>query len=177
MQILGFKPYHLYECIAVHGLPHMQVFKEAIVAQYNRIAGVKKFTQSDFENWLGDYDVSRLVSFSRSIQYEHWADTMQCLIEVPSYMGMDLIQAYLKDPDVKFILTERDPDKWVTSVNKTAGGVANMAQQFPFSILKYFDATLYEFLDLNELVYRALSGCTLLDGPNNRENLRQYYID
>jgi hypothetical protein len=28
-------------------------------------------------------------------------------------MGMDLIKAYLKDPDVKFILTERDPDKWV----------------------------------------------------------------
>jgi hypothetical protein len=71
MQILGFKPYHLYECVAVHGVPHMQVFHEAIVAQYNRIAGVKKFTQSDFENWLGDYDVSRLVSFSRSIQFEH----------------------------------------------------------------------------------------------------------
>ncbi|KAJ5754014.1 uncharacterized protein N7511_008167 [Penicillium nucicola] len=156
MKILGFKTYHFYECIAVNGVPHMQAFTEGLIAQFNRIAGVKKFTKKDFDRWLGDYD---------------------CLIEVPSYLGMDLIQAYLQDPDVKFILTERDPDKWVTSVNNTAGGVAQMGQHFPFSILKYFDTTIYEFLGLNELVYKALSGCTELNGPDNRENLRQYYVD
>ena len=73
---------------------------------------------------------------------------------------------------MKFILTERDPDKWVTSLNNTAGGVANIAHQFPFSLLKYFDATLYEFLDMGRLSYRAFSGCTLPGGPDNRENLR-----
>jgi hypothetical protein len=102
---------------------------------------------------------------------------MQCLVEIPSYMGMDLIQAHLKNPDVKFILTERDPDKWVDSVNNTAGGVANMAYQFPFSILKYFDSTIYEFLDLNVVTYRGLSGCTQIGSTENRENLRQFYID
>ncbi|KAJ5306005.1 hypothetical protein PENANT_c047G00889 [Penicillium antarcticum] len=156
MKILGFKTYHLYECIAVNGLPHLQAMKEAIIAQYNRIAGVKKFNQTDYDRWLGEYD---------------------CLVEIPSYMGMDLIGEYLKDPEVKFILTERDPDKWVNSVNNTAGGVAKMGYEFPFSILKYFDATLYDFLDLNDLVYKALSGCTEMGDPDNRENLRQYYTD
>lgn len=59
MQILGFKTYHLYECIAVHGLPHMEVFEEAVIAQCNDLSGIKKFSKSDYERWLGEYDVSQ----------------------------------------------------------------------------------------------------------------------
>jgi hypothetical protein len=58
MRILGYKTYHLAECIFVHGLPHMEVFEEAITAQYNELSGVKKFDRSDYERWLGDYNVS-----------------------------------------------------------------------------------------------------------------------
>jgi hypothetical protein len=92
-------------------------------------------------------------------------------------MGPDLIEAYIDDPGVKFILTERNPDKWATSVNNTAGVVIDMPYQFPFSILKYFDATLYRFLAMNELVYRAMSGCTGPGDAENAQNLRKHYTD
>ena len=73
MQILGFKTYHLYECIVVHGLPHMEVFEEAVIAQCNDLSGIKKFTKADYERWLGDYDVSltllAIVSSCRSMLY------------------------------------------------------------------------------------------------------------
>ncbi|KAJ5456574.1 hypothetical protein N7530_011848 [Penicillium desertorum] len=156
MRILGYKTYHFYECITVHGLPHMEICSEAITAQYNRLSGVKKYNRADYDKWLGDYD---------------------CLVEIPSMMGPDLIEAYIDDPGVKFILTERNPDKWATSVNNTAGVVIDMPYQFPFSILKYFDATLYRFLAMNELVYRAMSGCTGPGDAENAQNLRKHYTD
>jgi hypothetical protein len=90
---------------------------------------------------------------------------------------MDLIEAYIDDPDVKFILTERDPEKWVTSVNTTAGALLEMPYQFPLVILKYFDATLYRFLAMNEVVYGAISRCTKPGEPDNAPNLRKHYTD
>ncbi|KAJ5693174.1 hypothetical protein N7462_002597 [Penicillium macrosclerotiorum] len=156
MQILGFRPYHLYECILVHGLSHMRVFKEAIIAQYNRMSGVKRYTRPDFEKWIGDYD---------------------CLVEIPSYLGKNIFEAYANDPEVKFILTERRPDSWARSLNNSAGGVVALSSQFPFNILKHFDATLHEFLEVNCMVYSALSGCTKPGDPDNEKELISYYDD
>lgn len=101
----------------------------------------------------------------------------QCLVEVPGLMKAGLLESYVGDPDVKFILTERDPDKWVTSVNKTAGAMVDMPYKFPLSVLKYFDATLYRFLTLNTLVYGAVSGFTKPGDPDNAEIVRKYYTD
>lgn len=56
MGILGYNTYHMYECITADGI-HMEVFREAITAQYNGLSGIKKYTRPDFERWLGDYDV------------------------------------------------------------------------------------------------------------------------
>lgn len=61
MQILGFKPYHLFEAIAVHGVPHTQILKEAVTAQYNRLSGVKRYSRVDCEKWMAGYDVSLLI--------------------------------------------------------------------------------------------------------------------
>jgi hypothetical protein len=58
MRILGYKTYHLYECMLVHGVPHMNVFAEAITAQHNDLSGLKKFNRADYDRWLGDYNVS-----------------------------------------------------------------------------------------------------------------------
>ncbi|CAG8936489.1 unnamed protein product [Penicillium salamii] len=156
MQILGFKTYHFYECIVNHGLPHMEVLQEAVTAQCNDLSGIKKYTKADYEKWLGEYD---------------------CLVEVPSHVGTDILEAYADDPNVKFILTERDPDKWVTSVNNTAGALIDMPYKFPFVILKHFDATLYRFLHLNETVYRAMSKCTKPGSADNAQALRKQYTD
>lgn len=92
-------------------------------------------------------------------------------------MKSGLLEAYVDDPDVKFILTERNPDKWVTSVNNTAGAMVDMPYQFPFSILKYFDATLYRFLSMNSLVYGAICGFTKPGDAENAKNVRKYYTD
>ncbi|KAJ5182786.1 hypothetical protein N7492_000402 [Penicillium capsulatum] len=156
MQILGFKPYHLFECVVVHGLPHVEIFKEAVTAQYNRLSGVKRYDRADCDKWMTGYD---------------------CLVEIPSYMGMDVMEAYVDDPDVKFILTERDPQKWASSVNKTAAQVAGLATQFPTNILKYFDGFLYEFLRMNQIVYRAMAGGTQVGDPDNEEMLCKYYTE
>lgn len=99
------------------------------------------------------------------------------MVEIPSYMGMDMIEAYAEDPDVRFILTERSPEKWAKSVNNTTAQVATMCSQFPFSILKYFDSTLFEFLDLNRVIYQGLACGTKPGGPGNEQILARYYAE
>lgn len=64
MQILGYKSYHIYECCMVHGESHIEVFKEAMTAQFNRLSGIKRYTKADLDKWLAEYDVSRSFLFS-----------------------------------------------------------------------------------------------------------------
>lgn len=90
---------------------------------------------------------------------------------------MDVIQAHAQDPNVKFILTERDPLKWAKSVNNSAAKVAQAADQFPLSLLQYFDTTLYHFLAMNRLVCGALGGGTKFGDPDNEEMLGKYYTE
>jgi hypothetical protein len=92
-------------------------------------------------------------------------------------MGKDLLEAYAADPDVKFILTERNPQKWAKSVNNSAGGVVAMAESFPMNILKHFDATLSEFMKSNVLIYNALSACTRPGDADNEFELCRSYND
>jgi hypothetical protein len=92
------------------------------------------------------------------------------------FIGPDLIDAYLQDPDVKFILTERNPDKWVTSVDNTIGNVVRFYGQFPASILRYLDTYLYNISYLGQLIYLALSDGTKPDHPRSKEALRQNYV-
>jgi hypothetical protein len=58
MNILGFKTYHITECILNGGLPHLRFFNEAITAQHNRLSGIQRYDKADFEKWMADYDVS-----------------------------------------------------------------------------------------------------------------------
>lgn len=90
---------------------------------------------------------------------------------------MDVIEAYANDPDVKFILTERSPEKWAKSVNNSAAQVANMAYTFPFNILKYFSETLDHFLSMNTLVYTAIANGTKIGDADNEKILCKYYSD
>lgn len=92
-------------------------------------------------------------------------------------MGKDLLEAYTADPDVKFILTERNPLKWAKSVNNSAGGVVAMAESFPMNIIKHFDATLCEFMRSNVLIYDALSARTRPGDANNEFELVRSYND
>ena len=92
-------------------------------------------------------------------------------------MGTDALKAYAEDPDVKFILTERDPDKWVKSVNSTVAEVVKIASSFPINILKHFEAESGQFFHLNCVMYDALSDGTRLPDPRNPSALRRNYVE
>jgi hypothetical protein len=83
----------------------------------------------------------------------------------------------VSDPDVKFILTERNPQKWAISVNNTAGKIVGMAGSFPMSILKHFGSFLYYFFSINASVYRAFAGSTVPGDPDNERMMMEFYID
>lgn len=174
MKILGYRPYHLYETVVVHGEIHLKIFKEALIAQFNYFSGVRRLRKPDVEKWLADYDVSQMRSPTSRFLLKILI-RIQAIIEVPSYLGTDMIDAYAEDPDVKFILTERDPQKWALSFNNTCYNVAKMGTTFPFNILKYFQVDLYHFLEVNRLVYRALANGTKPGDPDNEESLCDYY--
>lgn len=71
-------------------------------------------------------------------------------------MGSEAIEAYVQDPSVRFILTERDPDSWVTSINRTLGEIINMGRQPHIRLLKYFDDDLFYFVLANKLTYMRI---------------------
>lgn len=55
---------------------------------------------------------------------------------MPFFMLRSVLKAY---PDAKFLLTERNPDKWATSIMNTIGKVHKGFHTFPMSIYKYLD--------------------------------------
>lgn len=91
-------------------------------------------------------------------------------------MGSEAIEAYVQDPDVRFIMTERDPDKWVTSVNRTVGEIVEIAQRPHIRVLAYFDSDLSTFLLLNQLVYMRIALDTHPNMPDNRAVMKKNYI-
>lgn len=91
------------------------------------------------------------------------------------FVGPDLIDAYLRDPDVKFILTERSPDSWVTSVDNTIGNILRFYNKFPVSFLRFFDNYLYNISYLTQLMFFSLSDGTNPDHPRTKETLKLNY--
>ncbi|KAF7181865.1 hypothetical protein CNMCM7691_001162 [Aspergillus felis] len=156
MKILGYKPYHMYEVVHGQGKQHMVAVREAVAAQHNRLSGIKRFDKADMDKLTADYD---------------------CLVEIPSWLGPALLDEYAQDPEVKFILTERDPDRWAKSVNGTAGFVVKAAASFPLNVLKHFDEELGIFLALNVTVYAAMADGTKPGQPGNEAALRRNYIE
>lgn len=57
MQILGYKAYHMFECVIVRGTEHMEICEEAVIAQNNRFSGIKRYDRADFDKWFADYNV------------------------------------------------------------------------------------------------------------------------
>ncbi|KAG5974546.1 hypothetical protein E4U55_008163, partial [Claviceps digitariae] len=98
-----------------------------------------------------------------------------CLVEIPSFLGPAILKAYADDPNIKFILTDRDPDKWVTSINNTVGDIVHSSIGFPLNILRHFDGYLYWFFSLNQSIYGVLADGTLPEEKDNRALLRRNY--
>lgn len=198
MKLLGYSPYHMYECCLFGRLPHINVFKEAIVAYHNRFSGLKRYDAADYTKWFAEYDVSHLLltllysllliiplpflTQASQLVVERGTRCMitdkewtQCLIEIPSYMGVDIINAYLSDPDVKFILTEREPASWVKSFNATVSQFLIGGTKFPVNIARRFEPLIEGFLSLGELMYDSYSDGRRLPDPENTLNLERNY--
>ncbi|KAE8151539.1 hypothetical protein BDV25DRAFT_152531 [Aspergillus avenaceus] len=156
LEMLGYTPYHMIDLMFKGKEPHMKTFREGIVAHNNRFSGVKRYETPDLDRWIGEYD---------------------CLMEIPSYIGLRSLQRYIDDPDVKFIVTERSPDKWVKSINSTIGEAIKLAAQLPLCVLKRFDSELGHFLHLAQVMYWAYSDGAQPGDANCDAALRQNYVD
>ena len=53
---------------------------------------------------------------------------------MPFFMVSEVVEAY---PDAKFLLMERDPDKWAKSWLNTIGPLTLRYTQFPTNVLSY----------------------------------------
>ncbi|KAH8891102.1 hypothetical protein GQ53DRAFT_648852 [Thozetella sp. PMI_491] len=155
MKILGYRPFHMME-VALQGAPGAEILCEGIVACQNRLSGIQPWSKTDLDKWLDDYD---------------------CLVELPFMLGLRSIEPYIHDPEVKFILTERDPNRWAKSINATIGPVAQAGFKFPMNMLKYFDRYLYYLFLANALFYRYIGDGTKPDQKGNREALGRNYTE
>ncbi|KAJ5647893.1 hypothetical protein N7490_004265 [Penicillium lividum] len=156
LQILGFTPYHVYECFIVNGTEHTKVFTEAAIAQNNRYSGIKRLTRADCDKWWANYDA---------------------VIEVTSLLSAEVLDSYAQDPETKFILTERDPKKWALSINNSGGKAFQAVSSFPLNFLKYFDYQLYHFIKAHLVTYTGFGSGTRPGDPDNEAMLCQYYTD
>ncbi|GKZ35039.1 hypothetical protein AbraIFM66950_005479 [Aspergillus brasiliensis] len=156
LEMIGYTPYHMIDLMLKGRKPHIKTFTEGIVAHNNRFSGIKRYETPDLDRWIGSFD---------------------CLMEIPSYIGLRALAGYMEDPDVKFIVTERSPDKWVKSFNKTVGEAIVAGRKFPLSILRHFDSEVDGFFKLAEVMYWAYSDGTNPGHPNNEEALRKNYVE
>ncbi|KAI8628236.1 hypothetical protein F5Y19DRAFT_476646 [Xylariaceae sp. FL1651] len=109
---LGYKPYHMAE-VLITGVPAIKILMDGMVAEMFHEG--KPYGRAEFDKWFADYDV---------------------ITEIPFYMLRSVLKAY---PDAKFLLTERNPEKWAKSFENTVGITEQRMNTLPMSMLNYFD--------------------------------------
>ncbi|KAI1484878.1 hypothetical protein F5X96DRAFT_683262 [Biscogniauxia mediterranea] len=134
LEILGYRPYHM-KTVFEHGAPHLNILNDAVQAKYH--GSGKVYGKEEFDKWLAEYDA---------------------ILDVSSFFVQELVEAY---PDAKFILTYRNPQKWVASINNTMLKMVTLVRSRPFAFLAYL--TLFSFgrpsshnLDSNALVQKLV---------------------
>ncbi|KAH7024731.1 uncharacterized protein B0I36DRAFT_376575 [Microdochium trichocladiopsis] len=128
MQMLGYKPYRMYEVVH-QGITHMQLLKEAFDCKYSG-AG-KPYGKAEFDKWMANYNV---------------------IIEIPQWFPEEFLSFY---PDAKFILTERENDAWVRSLNNAAIPLFTMTKKFPLTWIRLIDTFIENFAELNASMENA----------------------
>ncbi|KAI2638402.1 hypothetical protein GGS21DRAFT_488485 [Xylaria nigripes] len=125
LQELGFKPYHMAETLRAHPL-----MKRAVIAgmRAELLHDGKRYTRLEFDKIYADYDI---------------------IIEAPFFMPRSFLNAY---PDAKYLLIERDPERWAKSFINTIGGFAVRLRRFPASLFKRFDEYASSMSNLNGLL-------------------------
>ncbi|OTA59145.1 hypothetical protein K449DRAFT_436104 [Hypoxylon sp. EC38] len=150
---LGLKPYHMAEVLKA-GPTAVQILKDGTNA--DMFHNGKPYGRAEFDKWFADYDV---------------------IIEMPFFMLHSTLKAY---PDAKFLLTERDPDKWAKSWANTIGKMVSRFESLPMSVFKYFDSFAYgmAFIGCNVFSYYTNGYGSSPEGLKYMaENYRKYIAE
>ncbi|KAH8159026.1 hypothetical protein CIB48_g9231 [Xylaria polymorpha] len=110
---LGFTPYHMAEVVRVGG-PALKIMVDGMNADWFHTGA--PYGRAEFDKWFANYDV---------------------IVEMPFFMLRSTLKAY---PDAKFLLTERDPEKWAKSFMNTVGVMTTSLKNLPLSVFKQFDS-------------------------------------
>lgn len=89
---------------------------------------------------------------------------------MPFFMLRSTLKAY---PDAKFLLTERDPEKWAKSFSNSAVTAVERFNQFPMSIFKNFDSFAYNFHKFGRTISYYTNGFGVSD--KGHQALVEYY--
>ncbi|KAI1211080.1 P-loop containing nucleoside triphosphate hydrolase protein [Annulohypoxylon truncatum] len=150
---LGFKPYHMAEVLKA-GAPAVKIMNDGLNAEMFHIG--EPYTRAEFDKWFADYDV---------------------INEMPFFMLHSIIKAY---PDAKFLLTERNPEKWAKSFVNTIGMLAVQLKSFPMSVFRFFDEFTYGMGYMGNAVLGYYSngyGLTPTGQKYLAENYRNYIAE
>ncbi|KAI1802035.1 P-loop containing nucleoside triphosphate hydrolase protein [Daldinia bambusicola] len=150
---LGFKPYHMAEVIKA-GPDQVQILNDGLCAEMFHEG--KPYGRAEFDKWFADYDI---------------------IIEMPFFMLRSTLEAY---PDAKFLLTERNPDKWAKSLENTVGMMVTKLTSFPMSVFKYFDGFAYRMARMGGMVinyYTNGYGLTPEGHKNMMDNYSKYIAE
>ncbi|KAJ9614018.1 hypothetical protein H2200_002154 [Cladophialophora chaetospira] len=156
-KILGYRPYHLYELSMIGGETHWQIMIQGMNAVHNRFSSghlQPRYTKKEFDKWLTGYDT---------------------IVEIPSYFDMEFLEAYVSDPEVKFVLTERTPESWARSFNTFIGGIVKGIETPPLNILRHFNRDLNYFCVMNLDAYNLWADHTRPGEPENEAALMRNY--
>jgi len=145
LQQLGYTPYHGNQLFRNAKDHHNKCWQEGLAAKY--YTG-KSYGRAEFDKLLGNYDA---VTDSPCANFAE-----------------ELIAAY---PDAKIILTTRDPDSWVRSMNSCYYQILDMLSWNP---IVYLEPN--EWGAFRKLVYLILTQLTS-GNWQDRTALRQGFLD
>ncbi|KAK2039275.1 hypothetical protein LZ31DRAFT_634888 [Colletotrichum somersetense] len=94
----------------------MRTLQEAIIANDTD----KPFDRKEFDKLFARYD--------------------EYIVGSPCYLCPNITKAYLEDPDIKFIFTERTPESWAKSITGSLGAYHAKLAKPPLSVARYLDS-------------------------------------
>ncbi|KAH8681036.1 P-loop containing nucleoside triphosphate hydrolase protein [Xylariales sp. PMI_506] len=149
LNMLGFKSYHTV-VVLERGVTDLKLFQEA--ARASAFGVTETYSRADFDKWFGEFDA---------------------LVEMPGFFPEEIYKAY---PNAKYILVERNPDKWVTSMKNTIGALAGDIPKFPLSYFRKFDEFIDEFFKFTWVFIDVITHTTGLNDAG-WTRARQHYVD
>jgi hypothetical protein len=128
----------------------MRALSDAILAS----SSPRPYTRPELDKLFGNYD---------------------CLVESPCYLGRAGIEAYLADPEVKFILTQRSASSFAKSLEGSLGYYYGKLHRFPLCVTRWCDPFVYELERMFGLMTHRWSGGLHPGDPGFRAALEGSY--